>query len=160
MLYSNDTKRPGRDKTKRRYDVFISHSTRLDLKHRERVDALSHALKNLGLKVFLDRTERLEGQAITQVLRSAIETSAIGLLVLTRRALASAWVDDETNRMLCQQLCGKMRVMALRLEKGCQAPAWIKPEDVLEMFSLESLPSIAGRIMEAAREFLSTDSPG
>lgn len=156
MLYSDDTKRPEDGNTNQRYDVFISHSTRHDSKHRERVDALASALTGLGLTVFLDRAADIEGQELTRVLESAIRASTMGLLVLTRSALASTWVGGEIDRMLSQQLC----VMALRLEKESQAPAWIKPEHVLEMFSLESLPLIAGRIRKAVSECLSRDSAG
>ena len=82
------------------YDVFISHSTRLDADTtNEALIALVCArLGSKGLRLFVDRTSLSEGQALTPALAAAIESSRMILFVVTRSAERSSWVEFEREQ--------------------------------------------------------------
>ncbi len=140
----------GFDDSKARYDVFISHSSSSLAKHRRLVDDLAYVLRQLGLKVFLDRTELIEGKDLDDSLRTAIKAATVGLIVLTHKALASVWVRREINQMQRQWLACRMRIMVLRLEEGCQVPEGVSPEDVFDLKSPVYLAEIADEVKKAA----------
>jgi hypothetical protein len=128
------------------YDVFISHSTRYPANQRQLVDALVYGLEQEGLNVFLDRNELAEGNELLPSLESSVKESSIGIIVLTTKALNSAWVRAECKFML---RFGKP-ILGLLLEKGCPVPEYISHHDVIEFDSTDDLAEIVIRIKRAA----------
>jgi hypothetical protein len=115
-----------------RYDVFLSHSSRLTPDHHELVDALASALVRRGLKVFWDRNTFEGGEPLLPTLEAAIERSRVGILVLTRLALRSPWVEFERETMHRCKLAKRMAVLVLKLEPDCPVPSDVEPAEVIE----------------------------
>lgn len=116
----------------KRYDIFISHSSRRDPDFHELVDKLADALRRRGFSVFLDRTDLVKGQKIFESLYSAIKDSASGVVVLTKNSVASSWVHFELQEMEYERLAGKLCILVLRLEAGCSLPEGIKPDAIID----------------------------
>lgn len=133
------------------YDVFLSHSTRLDPDHHEAVDELASALQRRGLRVFWDRDAFEGGEELLSALEEAIEASRVGLLVLTSAALTSPWVEFEREIMHRRKLSQCMQVLALKLETGCTVPPDIEPADVITPDNLRILTVLADQVEAAVR---------
>jgi hypothetical protein len=113
------------------HDIFISHSTRINLRHRKFVDELATTLESHGHNVFLDRLH-LKSGVIMPSLRNAIQNSTIGILVLTKKSLKSIWVARECEEMVKCWSLGRMRLVVLRLDSDCLIPEGLPNENVID----------------------------
>ncbi len=127
------------------YDVFLSHSTRLVPDHEELVGALAQALTSRGLSVFWDRGRFRGGERLIPSLEEAIAQSATGIVLLTRSAALSSWVELELAEMLRRAEMGSMNVYGLLLEQPFSCPEHlgltklISPQDVTDITATVSL---------------------
>jgi hypothetical protein len=156
MALSDTHKNPTGDRPKHGYDIFISHSSRIDVADRELVDELAGALRHRGFNVFLDRTHLAKGQKLFETLYEAISESTAGLIICTRQAHASNWVGFEVQEMELRRLCGAMCIVALRLEPDCQIPLDITPSVIIDPPDRFDLTDVADRVAHAARNCLSS----
>lgn len=135
------------------YDLFISHSSRRDPNDHELVDALAKALERRGLTVFLDRSCFKKGQQLLPSLDEAVSSSAVGLVVLTCKAIDSGWVELECDLMRRQAASGRMRILGLRLKPNCEIPSGIRMQNVIEIPRRWDITDIADRVVDAIRAF-------
>ena len=75
-----------------RYKVFISHSS----EDNEFVRQLAHDLREDGISVWLDLDEIDDGERWLREIQKGIEVSAAMLVVMSRNARESEWVERET----------------------------------------------------------------
>jgi hypothetical protein len=83
------------------YDVFISHSSA----DKAWVTALACNLKRHGHSVWLDAWELVPGRNFIQGLQDGLDRSQAAILIVTREAQASGWVQDEYSTMLRRRNC-------------------------------------------------------
>lgn len=143
----------GGEKT-HKYDLFISHSSRLDPDDLELVDKLVKALERRGLTVFLDRNCLKNGQQVLPALHEAVCSSDVGVIMLTRKAIDSGWVEYEYDLLRSQAASGRMRILGLLLDPNCQIPARLRTQDVIEIPRRFDVSDIADRVVAAIRAFL------
>lgn len=134
-----------------KYHVFLSHSTRSDSRLRETVDDLASVLQSNGLSVFIDRQSVEKDIDLSVALEEAIRRSAVGVLVMTQRALASRWVAREIDAMVDQVVAGKMRVVWLGVESGCRKPEGLPMLEEIEPLCPQNLRVLAERIIRLVR---------
>jgi len=114
------------------YDFFISHASRLDTKAYRFIRAVIARLKASGCEVFLDSDCLRQGDPIGASIRSAIEQSCVGVIMLSPSSAASGWVEYETYRMLLQSTKAPMKVWVVCLDPSCNVPSWIRVNDVFK----------------------------
>lgn len=153
-LYDADKNCAGEGR-KRPYDIFISHSSRVDADDYELTDKLAEALRRRGFGVFLDRTELAEGDRLLETLYKAIGESAVGLVILTRKSSSNNYVKFEVEEMQRRRVCGMMRIVALRLDPECQMPLGIRSDATIDPPDRFDLTDVADSIARAVTGCLS-----
>jgi|GEM_PF-3698727 hypothetical protein len=134
------------------FDLFISHSSRRDPDDHELIDALAKALQRRNLRIFVDRLQLKKGQELLSSLDEAMSSSLLGLVVLTRKAVASGWVDYELDVMRRQCAIKRMRILVLRLDSGCTVPRGIRIDDVIDITDRHDITGLADKIVSVIRD--------
>jgi tetratricopeptide (TPR) repeat protein len=94
-----------------RFDVFLSHQNASS----ERVEAIATQLRDRhGLRVWLDRWQLKRGYVQLQC-EQGVQNSRIIVIVCTRKALASAWVEEERQMAYAKGL-GSHNIIPILLE--------------------------------------------
>lgn len=75
------------------YDVFISYSS----KHKDAADAICHLLEANGIRCWIAPRDIQGGQQYGDVIETAIKESKICVLVFSKSAQESQWVNAEIN---------------------------------------------------------------
>ena len=133
------------------YDLFVSHSTRVDLRDRELVDALVDALARRGVRAFLDRKDLQSGRPLLATLESVIRAIPNGLVVVNEAAGESGWVTLELGAMLRRRATGSMRVFALHLDTTCSVPPEIRPRDLIVPANRHDVAQLADQVTAVLR---------
>ncbi|MCX6907997.1 MAG: hypothetical protein NTY01_08140, partial [Verrucomicrobia bacterium] len=60
-----------------------------------------------------------------------ILASRVGLLMLTRQAKHSGWVEFELDFMNQQRAAGRLKILAVELDLGCALPQGVHADEVL-----------------------------
>jgi hypothetical protein len=102
--------------SKYRWDIFISHSSRLAPDDNELIRAMAHALNERHLRVFLDQLCLKKGQPLISTLEKEICASRAGLIVLTASTRDSSWVDFEIEFMMQRYRAGLIHLLVLCLD--------------------------------------------
>jgi hypothetical protein len=131
--------------------VFVSHSSRLEPDHEELIDSIVVRLGRRGVEVFWDRTRLRGGEPLLQSLEHAISSSRLAVVFLSRRSQASSFVALEIDEIIRRLRGGQMRVLVLRLERGCKVPAGIPGTCVLPV----EAPYDAAGLADTIRRVLS-----
>ena len=103
-------------------NVFVSYST----KDRHWVEKLVADLGAREVKVWYDRLEILPGKNIFDKVYSAIRNSDVLAVVLTRNAVQSQWVKEETEVAKLQQFERKDITIIPLLFEDCEIPSHLK----------------------------------
>jgi hypothetical protein len=144
----------------RRYEIFISHSTRLFPDQLELARYLNKWLSNRGFYVFLDQMDLDNNPDLFSLIEDIIKNACVGVVLMTRKSLASAWVRLEMQMMQGRQLSGKMRIIALRLEPECGTPQGINFDSIVEMPDESHLSEAVKAIINATRNGSLRSEPG
>lgn len=131
-------------KPKRR-QVFVSYA------QADRAVALqvAQALRNAGLHVWIDAWELAAGDSIAQRVEQAISSSDILLVLLSRSAVASMWVQNELNAALAGELRDRAVTVVPALIEDCDIPLLLADRQFLDL--RQNLPGAIERLVEQIR---------
>jgi len=115
-----------------RYDVFVSHSTRTRARAGGVVEDLVSCLRRRKWAVFWDGTCLQSGDPLMETLEAAIQESRAGLIVLTREAVKSGWVEWEQSIMRPLQLQRRLAILGLRLDADCPRVPGARWDELIE----------------------------
>jgi TIR domain len=113
------------------FDVFVSHSSRLEPDHEELIESVVARLERRGHAVFWDRNRLRGGEPLVESIEGAIAQSRLAVMFLTRRAQRSGFVAlelDEIQRRVREHFLG---ILVIKLEPACEVPAGVDPKHVL-----------------------------
>lgn len=94
-----------------RWDVFISHASE-DL--RSVALPLAEALRQAGLRVWLDDSELTLGDKLRARINDGLAHSDFGIVILSPDFLAKAWPRDELHALMALEEGGRKRLLPLR----------------------------------------------
>jgi hypothetical protein len=117
-----------------KYDLFISHSSRIDPSHRSIVDNLTYSLKNDDLKVFIDR-DSPASMPLPDTLETTLSQTRACLVVLGRQTLKSPWVAMEIAYCMRQKYARPFQMIAVRTVVDAYMPEEIKFDHLIDIFS-------------------------
>lgn len=87
-------------KSRKQYDVFISHANKDKLTY---VDSLYMALRKLGINIFYDSEELTWGDNWKQVILDGVERSEFAIVVISKEFFGREWTERELNELLQRQ---------------------------------------------------------
>lgn len=111
-----------REYVKREGHVFISHS----YADHEFAKRLAVALKEQGIKVWLDEWELKVGDSLRNKIESGIENAGWFLVILSSESVKSNWVNREINAGLAKELEEKRVFVLPILYRECKLPVFFK----------------------------------
>jgi hypothetical protein len=92
------------------WDVFISHAS-------EDKDAvavpLRNALVDLGISVWLDKTELTVGDRLRRKIDQGIRSSRFGIVVLSERFFAKGWTNHELDGLVTRTVAGEQTLLPI-----------------------------------------------
>lgn len=95
------------------FDVFLSHSA----EDKPRVRELCAALRNIGVRVFIDEDELTVGDSLYSGLSRALDESAFVVFCISAASVKSGWVAREVSGTLTRQIAsGSKRLLPVLLE--------------------------------------------
>jgi formylglycine-generating enzyme required for sulfatase activity len=98
--------------------VFISHATKAD---GEFAGRLAADLRRLGLQVWIAPESIRTGESWVKAIERGLRESSHVVIVLTPAALASKWVETETDVAIARERRGQIEVIPLSVE-ACEVP--------------------------------------
>ena len=102
--------------------IFLSHSS----KDEQFIKWLNIDLRNKGYNTWLDEWEIKVGDSIPQKISHGIEECDFVIVVLTKEAVKSNWVENEWQAKYWDEIKeGKVKVLPILLEK-CKIPTLLK----------------------------------
>jgi small GTP-binding protein len=126
------------------YDVFLSHHS----SDKPRVRKLASALKEAGLRVWLDEWEIKAGDDIRLAIERGLERSRCLVLCITAQAIASKWVATERSTVLFRDPVNTERRFIPLLFSDCELPDTLRRYRLIDFRkgkseALEELISVA-----------------
>lgn len=92
------------------WDVFISHAS-------EDKDAvaipLRDALVDLGISVWLDKTELTIGDSLRRKIDQGIRASRFGIVILSERFFAKGWTNHELDGLVTRTVAGEQTLLPI-----------------------------------------------
>jgi hypothetical protein len=124
----------------KRWDVFISHAS----EDKETVALpLAAALKQAGVKVWLDRFELRVGDSLREKIDEGLAESRFGIVILSSSFLTKGWPKRELNGLFALEECGRKVIL----------PVW---HEITKSALAEHSPILADRLAaETSRGILS-----
>jgi formylglycine-generating enzyme required for sulfatase activity len=98
--------------------VFISHATAADGEFAQR---LAGDLRRLGVKVWIAPESIRTGESWVKAIERGLRESSHVVIVLTPAALASKWVEKETDVAIARERRGQIEIIPLSVEE-CEIP--------------------------------------
>ncbi|MDA4108912.1 toll/interleukin-1 receptor domain-containing protein [Mycolicibacterium holsaticum] len=92
--------------------VFISHASA----DKPTVRAITQALKDSGVNVWLDEADIRVGESITEGVTSGLVSSDLLLLAFSHQALQSRWVKRELNAFFMTAMANDKPIVPCRLD--------------------------------------------
>lgn len=135
-----------------KWDVFISHAS----EDKENfVIPLANKLKELGVKVWLDKFELKVGDSLSAGIDEGLREAKYGIIVISKQFLSKGWTDYEYRSLLSREVGNKKVIL----------PIWynIKKEEV-QQYSLFlsdkiALNSVDNNINEMAKKLIEVIRP-
>lgn len=110
---------PGSTEAPREPAVFLSHASA----DKELVRAVAVQLQSLGIETWLDEQQLRAGESLTARIEHGLAGAAVVALFLSRRALASRWVEAEMRAALHAQIEDKRyRAIIPVVLDDCEVP--------------------------------------
>lgn len=92
------------------WDVFISHAG----EDKETVAIpLRDALVDLGVSVWLDKTELTIGDSLRQKIDQGIRASRFGIVILSDRLFAKGWTNHELDGLVTRTVAGEQTLLPI-----------------------------------------------
>jgi hypothetical protein len=102
--------------------LFISHSS----KDKEKVLTLAGELTEAGLSVWLDEWQIRVGESIPIRISDGIEQARFLLLVLSRSAVSSGWVEREWTAAYWREATDRNVIVLPFLVEQCEIPLLLR----------------------------------
>lgn len=92
------------------WDVFISHAS----EDKEAVAVpLRSALVDLGISVWLDKTELTVGDSLRRKIDQGIRASRFGIVILSERFFAKGWTNHELDGLVTRTVAGEQTLLPI-----------------------------------------------
>lgn len=92
------------------WDVFISHAS----EDKEKVAIpLREALVELGVSVWLDKTELVVGDSLRRKIDQGIRSSRFGIVVLSTQFFAKGWTNHELDGLVTKTVAGEQTLLPI-----------------------------------------------
>lgn len=92
------------------WDVFISHAS----EDKDTVALpLRNALVDLGVSVWLDKTELTIGDSLRQKIDQGIRSSRFGIVILSERFFAKGWTSHELDGLVTRTVAGEQTLLPI-----------------------------------------------
>ncbi|MFC7502659.1 DUF1883 domain-containing protein [Nocardioides sp. GCM10030258] len=92
------------------WDVFISHAS----EDKEAVAVpLRNALVDLGISVWLDKTELTIGDSLRRKIDQGIRASRFGIVILSERFFAKGWTNHELDGLVTRTVAGEQTLLPI-----------------------------------------------
>lgn len=92
------------------WDVFISHAS----EDKEDVALpLRNALVDLGISVWLDKTELTIGDSLRRKIDQGIRSSRFGIVVLSKHFFAKGWTNHELDGLVTRTVAGEQTLLPI-----------------------------------------------
>lgn len=92
------------------WDVFISHAS----EDKEAVAVpLRDALVDLGVSVWLDKTELTIGDSLRRKIDQGIRASRFGVVILSERFFAKGWTNHELDGLVTRTVAGEQTLLPI-----------------------------------------------
>lgn len=92
------------------WDVFISHAS----EDKEAVAVpLRDALVDLGISVWLDKTELTIGDSLRRKIDQGIRASRFGIVILSERFFAKGWANHELDGLVTRTVAGEQTLLPI-----------------------------------------------
>jgi len=92
------------------WDVFISHAS----EDKEVVAIpLRNALVELGVSVWLDKSELTVGDSLRRKIDQGIRSSRFGIVVLSKQFLAKGWTNHEFDGLITRTVAGEQTLLPI-----------------------------------------------
>ncbi|MFC7495506.1 MULTISPECIES: DUF1883 domain-containing protein [unclassified Nocardioides] len=92
------------------WDVFISHAS----EDKEAVAVpLRNALVELGISVWLDKTELTIGDSLRRKIDQGIRSSRFGIVILSERFFAKGWTNHELDGLVTRTVAGEQTLLPI-----------------------------------------------
>lgn len=119
----------------RQWDVFFSHSTRLDANtFTDRlISGVYFNLTTTGHRVFWDRESALDESPLVHGLRHHLDGSRIAVLFLNNCFWDSTWVELELDHIARRFAGGRLQVLCVRTEPAERVPGWVACGRVMDV---------------------------
>ena len=102
--------------------VFLSHSSH----DKGIVETIAHGLRDAGVDVWLDSWNILAGHSITAEIQKGLEGSDYVVVMLSKQAVASGWVEKEWQSQVgLEAETRRVRIIPARLD-GCTIPSLLR----------------------------------
>jgi hypothetical protein len=121
-----------------------------------KLEALVHCLRRRGLAVFWDATCLEIGDPLMETLRAAIGVSRVGVIVLTREAVESEWMEWEHSIMRPLQIQGRIAVLGLQLETGCLPVPGMRLDELIEAVDFVDSQKLCNVVAATLRNYKSS----
>lgn len=134
------------------WDVFISHASE---DKNSVAEPLAIALREHGLKVWLDKTELRIGDSLRRKIDYGLAHSAFGIVVLSKSFFAKGWPQYELDGIIGLSVNGDQRMLPIwheisRDEIAMQSPSLV--DKIARNTATSTVAEIAEEIAEVAKE--------
>jgi hypothetical protein len=109
--------------------IFVSHSSR----DKAIARGLSHHLKRLGIRLWIDEAEIRVGDSLIQKISEAVDRVDFLLVLLSQHSVASPWVTKEVNVALTQEICGQRIKVLPCLLTDCTIPPFLQDKKYADL---------------------------
>jgi hypothetical protein len=133
--------------------VFVSHAQA----DRKVALQVANALRDVGLRVWVDTWELQVGDSITQRIDQNIASGDILLVLLSQSAVASKWVLKEFSAALSGELRDRAITVVPALIEDCDIPPLLADRQFLDL--RQDLPTAIQRLVEQIGTVPTLDFP-
>ncbi|MDV2981599.1 UNVERIFIED_CONTAM: DUF1883 domain-containing protein [Actinomycetes bacterium ARC8] len=134
------------------WDVFISHAS----EDKEAVaEPLANALREHGLRVWLDKTELRLGDSLRRKIDYGLAHSAFGVVVLSKSFFAKGWPQYELDGIIGMSVNGTQRMLPIWHEISRDDIAKVSPslvDKIARNTAINTIAEISGEIAEVVNE--------
>jgi hypothetical protein len=141
------------------WDVFISHASEDKASVAE---PLAVALRELGLKVWLDKTELRIGDSLRRKIDYGLAHSAFGIVVLSSSFFAKGWPQYELDGIIGLSVNGDQRMLPIWHEISRDEIAKVSPslvDKIARNTAVDTIAEIAAEILAVVSEASAPTTP-
>ncbi|WP_369745614.1 DUF1883 domain-containing protein [Paenarthrobacter sp. AMU7] len=134
------------------WDVFVSHAS----EDKEAVaEPLANALREHGLRVWLDKTELRIGDSLRRKIDYGLAHSSFGVVVLSKSFFAKGWPQYELDGIIGMNVNGDQRMLPIWHEISRDDIAKVSPslvDKIARNTAIHTIAEISGEIAEVVKE--------